>query len=88
VKDDEVPLDILRIGADIEAGQRTKLQRLRGDRDDQAVSLCLDELRRGAAGDANLMELIIGAARARATLGEIVNAMKDVFGGYREPPRV
>jgi methylmalonyl-CoA mutase N-terminal domain/subunit len=34
------------------------------------------------------MELIIAAARVRATLGEIVGAMKEEFGGYREPPRV
>ncbi|MEA2002945.1 MAG: methylmalonyl-CoA mutase family protein, partial [Actinomycetota bacterium] len=59
-----------------------------GDRDDEAVKQSLDALRVGAEGDANLMELIIDAARARATLGEIVNTMKDVFGGYREPPRV
>ncbi|MEA2001750.1 MAG: methylmalonyl-CoA mutase family protein [Actinomycetota bacterium] len=88
VKDDETQLDILRIGAEVEAGQRARLDRLRGDRDDEAVKQSLDALRVGAEGDANLMELIIDAARARATLGEIVNTMKDVFGGYREPPRV
>ena len=88
VKEDETPLDILRIGAEVEAGQRAKLARLRGDRDSAAVAAALDALREGAAGDANLMELIVTAARVRATLGEIVGAMKDVFGGYREPPRV
>jgi methylmalonyl-CoA mutase N-terminal domain/subunit len=89
VKDDERSLDILRIGAEVEAGQRARLARLRGDRDDATVQSVLDALRAGAAGDdANLMELIVDAARARATLGEIVNTMKDVFGGYREPPRV
>jgi methylmalonyl-CoA mutase N-terminal domain/subunit len=88
VKDDEPPLDILRISVQVEAEQKAKLARLRGDRDDSAVATSLDDLRTGAAGDANLMELIVAAARARATLGEIVNAMKDVFGGYREPPQV
>ena len=88
VKDDEPALDILRIGAEVEAGQRDKLVRLRGDRRHDEVEVALDALRSGAEGDANLMELIISAARARATLGEIVAAMKDVFGGYREPPRV
>ncbi len=87
-KDDEPALDILRIGAEVEAGQRDKLVRLRGDRRHDEVEVALDALRSGAEGDANLMELIISAARARATLGEIVAAMKDVFGGYREPPRV
>jgi len=88
VKTDEPPLDILRIGAEVEAGQRAKLARLRGERDPGAVDESLRALEAGAAGEANLMELIIEAARARATLGEIVGAMKNVFGGYREPPRV
>ncbi len=88
VKEDETPLEILRIGAEIEAGQRAKLTRLRGSRDQEKVDAALHQLREGAAGDANLMELIVAAARERATLGEIVSAMKDVFGGYREPPRV
>ncbi len=87
-KDNEAPLDILRVGAEIEASQRNKLARLRGARDDAGVQRALQSLRVGAEGDANLMELIVAAARARATLGEITAAMKEVFGGYREPPRV
>jgi methylmalonyl-CoA mutase N-terminal domain/subunit len=88
VKDDESSLDILRIGAEVEAAQRAKLARLRGERDSAAVEDKLEALRVGATGDANLMELIVEAARSRATLGEIVDTMKVVFGGYREPPRV
>lgn len=88
VKSDDPPLDILRIGAEVEAGHRAKLARLRGDRDDAAAQMALDSLRAGAAGEANLMDLIVATARVRCTLGEIINAMKDVFGGYREPPRV
>lgn len=88
VKDDEASLDILRVGAEIEAGQRHRLSRLRRDRDDVAVTAALEDLRAGAAGESNLMELIVAAARARATLGEITGTMKDVFGGYHEPPRV
>ena len=87
-KDNEEPLDILRVGAEIETSQRNKLARLRGARDDAGVQQALQSLRVGADGDANLMELIVAAARARATLGEITAAMKEVFGGYREPPRV
>lgn len=87
-KDNEAPLDILRVSAEIEASQRKKLTRLRGARDHANVERALQTLRIGAEGDANMMELIIEAARARATLGEITAAMKEVFGGYREPPRV
>jgi methylmalonyl-CoA mutase N-terminal domain/subunit len=88
VKEDEAQLDILRIGGEVEQGQRMRLVELRGTRDTSRVNESLSALRSGAEGDANLMELIVAAARSRATLGEIVAAMKDVFGGYREPPRV
>jgi methylmalonyl-CoA mutase N-terminal domain/subunit len=88
VKTEEEPLDILRIGTEIEDGQRARLTRLRGHRDEGAVSGALAALEAGARGDANTMPLLIDAARARATLGEIVATLKSVFGGYREPPRV
>ena len=88
VKEDEDSLDILRIGAEVEAAQREKLMRLRGERNQQDVTTALAALRAGASGDANLMELLIEAARVRATLGEMVAALKDVFGGYREQARV
>jgi methylmalonyl-CoA mutase N-terminal domain/subunit len=88
VREDEAPLDILRIGAEVEARQRSRLGRLRGERDQAAVAAALGALTDAARGDRNLMEPVVAAARARATLGEIVAAMKEVFGGYREPPRV
>jgi methylmalonyl-CoA mutase N-terminal domain/subunit len=88
VKDEEDPLDILRIGGEVELAQRDRLTRLKGDRDQAAVDAALAALEAGARGDANTMPLLIDAARARATLGEIVGALKNVFGGYREPPRV
>ena len=88
VSENEGSLEILRIGAEVEAEHRAKLARLRGERNQAEVAGALEALRTGAAGDANLMELIVAAARVRATLGEIVAAMKDVFGGYREQARV
>ncbi len=88
VRSDESPLDILRIGAEVEHAQRDRLARLRGDRDQRRVDAALGALEAGARADANTMPLLIEAARARATLGEIVATLKGVFGGYREPPRV
>jgi methylmalonyl-CoA mutase N-terminal domain/subunit len=88
IDDDEEELDILRIGAEVEAAQRERLTVLRSSRDQDAVGTALDALTAAARGDANLMEGIVAAARARATEGEIVAALKPVFGGYREPPRV
>jgi methylmalonyl-CoA mutase N-terminal domain/subunit len=88
VSEDEDELDILRISSEVERVQRVRLGEVREERDEAAVSAALDALRTAASGDANLMPLIVDAARARASEGEIADAMKDVFGGYREPPRV
>jgi len=88
VTDEEAGLDILRIGVEVEKAQVARTDLTRRERDASSVGLALDALRSGAATQANLMPLIIEAARLRATQGEIVAAMKDVFGGYREPARI
>ncbi len=84
----EEPLEILRIGVEVEEEQRRRLEHIRGDRDPERVAAALAALEEGARGEANTMPLLIEAARSRATLGEIVTTLKSVFGGYREPPRV
>ncbi len=85
---DEDGLDILRIGSEVETAQRAAVAGVRSRRDPLAVAAAIDAVR-GAAGTAeNLMPLLVNAARARATVGEITAAMKSVFGGYREPPRL
>ena len=81
-------LEILRIGEEVEQAQRARLGRLRGDRDDDRVRQTLQDLEETAQGDGNLMPPIIEAARARATEGEIVDALRNVFGSYREPARL
>jgi len=86
--DGEDELDILKIGAEVEGTQRARVAAVRDDRDAEAVVAALKALEAGATTDANLMELIVAAARVRATEGEIAQAMMGVFGGYREPPRV
>jgi methylmalonyl-CoA mutase N-terminal domain/subunit len=85
VKEDEDDIHILRISEEVEAAQRRVLADLRADRDEAAVVRALDALKEGAAGTANLMELIVAAARVRATEGEMVAALREVFGDYREP---
>ena len=52
------------------------------------MSLSLDELRRGATGKDNLMPFLLDAVRADATLGEICDVMRDVWGEYEETPFV
>jgi methylmalonyl-CoA mutase len=67
-------------------GQVARLARVRGTRDEAACRAALDALTEGARGDRNLLALAVEAARARATLGEISQAMEDVFGRYGTQP--
>jgi methylmalonyl-CoA mutase cobalamin-binding domain/chain len=68
-----------------EAAQKARLQRVKRERDQTVVTARLRELQEVARSDDNLIPVTLECVRARATLGEIVNALKDVFGLYREP---
>jgi methylmalonyl-CoA mutase len=84
VVDDAEQVDVLDIdNSDVLARQRQKLERVRADRDDAAVRASLEALTDGAAGDANLLARCIDAARARATVGEMSEAMEQVFGRHQ-----
>jgi methylmalonyl-CoA mutase, N-terminal domain len=85
--DDEADLEILRISAEVERQQRAELQRRRAARDQDRVQATLERLQRAATTDENLIPLLIEAARAEATEGEMVGALKQVWGEYTEPPR-
>jgi methylmalonyl-CoA mutase, N-terminal domain len=65
--------------------QREQLAALRRGRDEDETQRRLDRLRQGAEGSDNLMPLMMDCARADASLGEMVNALKDVFGVFVEP---
>ena len=81
-------LDILEVdNAAVRAHQIDRLEQVRSRRDDAAVEEALSNLRDGAAGDGNLLELAVEAARVRATVGEISEAMADVFGRHTAVPR-
>jgi methylmalonyl-CoA mutase N-terminal domain/subunit len=85
-QEDEPETPILRIDPALERKQVDRLQATKAGRDGAAVEAALAELRRAAAGEANLMPPIIEAARARATEGEMIAAMQEVFGTYTESP--
>jgi methylmalonyl-CoA mutase len=85
--EDEAHLDILQIDNDkVRAGQVARLEKVRAGRDEAAAKAALDALRDGARGEANLLALSVEAARARATLGEISQALEDAFGRYGTVP--
>lgn len=83
-EDDDI--DLLKITSDDEQRQVKRLQQVRADRNQAAVSQALVSLRRAAETDANLMPHLIDSVRTRATVGEVTNALADVFGRYTERP--
>ena len=84
---DERPLTTMRISPVVEREQRAVLESLRAVRDGAATEAALKRLNEAARTDENLIPLIVDAVRADATEGEVVGALKDVFGEYREAPR-
>ena len=80
----EDPLDVLRVdNDDVYRQQVAKLERLRAERDDDAVRRSLTALTEAAQGDGNLLELAVDAARAKATVGEMSDALEKVWGRHR-----
>ncbi len=84
--EDEQPLEILKIDPALEGEQVDRVQALRARRDAEAVAHRLAELKAAAAGDANLMPVIIDAARDLVTMGEMCDALREVWGVWRETP--
>jgi methylmalonyl-CoA mutase N-terminal domain/subunit len=82
------PLEILRVSHDVEVDQRTALAARRADRDQAAVDAALARVRDAARGDANLIEPLLDAARAEATLGEMCQLLVSEWGAYTEPPKI
>jgi methylmalonyl-CoA mutase N-terminal domain/subunit len=68
--------------------QTASVRQLRKDRDNARVRRALDELKRAAEGSGNTMEPLIEAARAYATVGEMCDALRDVWGEYVETPTI
>jgi len=83
--DNEPPIEILYIADDLADRQIAELDRVKQRRDAGAVARTLDALWRGAAGDDNTMPLILDCVRAYCTVGEISDALREVFGTYEEP---
>ncbi|HYG69364.1 MAG TPA: methylmalonyl-CoA mutase family protein [Anaeromyxobacteraceae bacterium] len=81
---EDPPIPVLRVDPALEERQVARLKAFRARRDGAAARRALDAVRRGAAGTENLMPLILDAVKARATLGEISDALRDVFGEHRE----
>jgi methylmalonyl-CoA mutase N-terminal domain/subunit len=86
LKDEKLTIPILIMDPKGEKRQLLRLKKLRQDRDNQKFEKALDQLRKAAEGSENLMPHIFNASNAYATLGEICDVMREVFGEYEEPP--
>jgi methylmalonyl-CoA mutase N-terminal domain/subunit len=82
VKEEEKPKDLLKVDPTVGDRQVARLQELKGARDNGAVQQALAELKTAAEGDANLMPPILNAVKVLATLGEICDTLRAVFGEY------
>ena len=78
-------IPILKIGPEVEQEQVARLSDLRKARDPFKMAGSLEELQEAAACSQNVMPYLIEAVKAKATLGEICAALKEVLGTYREP---
>lgn len=85
VAGNDPPIDVLYIDHSVADRQITKLKQLRQDRNNEAVDRALKSLRQAAESTENLMPRLIECVEAYATLGEICEEMKKVFGVYEEP---
>ena len=85
-EDETIDIPILWIDPKIEEEQVSRIKQLKTERDNGTVKEKLEALRTAAQGNTNLIPKILDATRVYATLGEICDVLRDVFGVYREPP--
>ncbi len=88
VTSEEAPVPILYINEEAAGRQMARLERLRRERDNDCVRRSLDAMRKAAEGNDNLMHHILDAVRAYATVGEMCDALREVWGEYEEVPLI
>jgi len=82
--EDEPPVNVLRIDPALEEAQVERVRALREQRDNSAVTAALNKLKQAASTDENLLPRILECVEAYATVGEISNALREIWGEYRE----
>ena len=88
VDDDHPPLDTLVIDKNVENEQVARLKALRANRDDRRHQAALKKLHEVALADQNVMPALVEAAEAHATVGEMMNTLKEVYGPYDGGPEM
>jgi len=83
--DEPLDLELLEIDENVGRRQLERLKKLKSRRDNDKVRQILDRVRQAAGSEGNIMPVLIEAVKAYATVGEISDALRDVFGEYKEP---
>ena len=83
--DEPTPPERLKVDPSIEQSQRARLKEFRAKRDKDQVEFEMQRIASAARGEGNLMPLFIEAVEAGATLGEICNCLREIWGEYRSP---
>ena len=86
VSDEKPVLEIHKARPEIVEEQKISLEKLRRERDNEAVQASLEKVRKVAQGKENLMPVVIEAVDNHATLGEVCGVLREVFGEYRALP--
>ena len=84
VIEDKAPTNLLKVNPEVGRIQQEKLEKVKSSRDNTIVNKTLKDLKDAAKGEENLMPIILDAVRNYATLGEIADVFRGVFGEYRE----
>ena len=85
VTEEDVPVEILEIDEELEKQQIEKTDRIKQERNNKQVDECLERVQEACAGDQNVMEPLIEAVKSYATLQELCDVFRQVFGEYRDP---
>ena len=85
--DEEEPYEPLRVDPSLEAAQVARVARIRAGRDNARVHVALEKLRAAARGSENVLPPMKQALSLRATVGEVSDALRDVWGVYRPSER-
>jgi len=83
---EELEIELLKIDPEVEKEQIRRLARLKSERNNDLVKKDLNKLKEAARGTKNLVPIVLQAARDYVTEGEIISALKEVFGEYKETP--
>ena len=84
-ENEPIEIPILEIPESVEINQKQRLAEIKKERDNAKVRQCLNALKKAASENENLMPQLLQCAKSYATLGEMVDTLKSVFGEYQEP---